>query len=487
MRYVLFFLLLLNTVFALSQVLVEQIINLDKDGIPDDWEQKNGLDPTNPLDAFSDWDCDNILNIHEYYLRSSPLDINSPIVIEISESNLGKTLNDHYKNFESDLSVVFRLASGKYTVSESIIVHKKRTNACIQGGWDKDFKKYSPNTHKTVITQGDEFSRNFIFSIGNGKHGSFIMDGVVLTNFRRFISIGNNNNSKSDISFYNCEFINFDDEWGSNMSIIKYAASGKSSSQIDFINCTFANNYANGISFKLQDDAQINCRIINSTISNMISSPNNWISSGNAFVIIGGPSSKLKFDLVNSIFWNIENRNFYLDYPKDVIVEIDVKNSLLDFALNDENIIYGNIENNILEDPLFIAPLANNFNLQEESACVNSGTILGLPYNQNLPDMGAHEFGEIEFEEKENTDLRLSVYPNPCTEWIKIKFSIDGIYNIKLDVYNESGAFVQNIYNASLNKGDYELNRIITDWDNGVFIIRLSYGQEFESIKLVKF
>jgi hypothetical protein len=38
----------------------------DHDGMPDDWEQRTGLDPSNPSDAVADRDGDGYTNIEEY-------------------------------------------------------------------------------------------------------------------------------------------------------------------------------------------------------------------------------------------------------------------------------------------------------------------------------------------------------------------------------------------------------------------------------------
>ncbi|MDD5223977.1 MAG: MopE-related protein [bacterium] len=46
----------------------------DHDGMPDEWEIANGLDPENPLDAILDPDSDGLPNLTEYYLGTNPND-----------------------------------------------------------------------------------------------------------------------------------------------------------------------------------------------------------------------------------------------------------------------------------------------------------------------------------------------------------------------------------------------------------------------------
>jgi len=46
--------------------------DIDGDGIPDEWELDNGLDPSDPSDATLDFDNDGIINIREYTLGTNP-------------------------------------------------------------------------------------------------------------------------------------------------------------------------------------------------------------------------------------------------------------------------------------------------------------------------------------------------------------------------------------------------------------------------------
>ncbi|MCF7837456.1 MAG: S8 family serine peptidase [Candidatus Marinimicrobia bacterium] len=50
----------------------DTVIDADGDGMDDTWEIENGLDPTNPADAFFDNDGDLVLNIGEFRLRTNP-------------------------------------------------------------------------------------------------------------------------------------------------------------------------------------------------------------------------------------------------------------------------------------------------------------------------------------------------------------------------------------------------------------------------------
>ncbi|MHA2297565.1 MAG: eIF2A-related protein [Candidatus Hodarchaeales archaeon] len=49
----------------------------DLDGMPDDWESENGLDPLDPRDKFDDNDNDGLINSLEHFRKSSPLERDS--------------------------------------------------------------------------------------------------------------------------------------------------------------------------------------------------------------------------------------------------------------------------------------------------------------------------------------------------------------------------------------------------------------------------
>jgi len=57
-----------------SVYLYEWANDADNDGMPDDWETANGLDPYNPLDAYIDSDADGLTSLEEYSLGTDPQD-----------------------------------------------------------------------------------------------------------------------------------------------------------------------------------------------------------------------------------------------------------------------------------------------------------------------------------------------------------------------------------------------------------------------------
>ena len=98
----LFLLLLSSASFA---------VDTDGDGLPDYWEEANGLDPTNSLDARLDHDNDCIENLQEYNINGSQPIANSPIDLPDSfPSNLNFGV---FENFHLNLITPMLGCNGK--------------------------------------------------------------------------------------------------------------------------------------------------------------------------------------------------------------------------------------------------------------------------------------------------------------------------------------------------------------------------------------
>jgi hypothetical protein len=54
--------------------ITSSLLDRDNDGMNDDWEQFYGFDPSDPSDAYSDYDDDGYNNLEEFRLGTDPLD-----------------------------------------------------------------------------------------------------------------------------------------------------------------------------------------------------------------------------------------------------------------------------------------------------------------------------------------------------------------------------------------------------------------------------
>jgi hypothetical protein len=124
------------------------------------------------------------------------------------------------------------------------------------------------------------------------------------------------------------------------------------------------------------------------------------------------------------------------------------------YSLSDKQLHGG--EGNLFQDPQFISPDENNFELQESSPCINAGDPLSLPD----PDGSRADIGAVPYEDhssvyEESGVLRL--YPNPTSELLTIELlSGDKIDNFR--IYNLSGDCVQMKENIQLRKMNIKLD-----------------------------
>jgi len=182
----------------------------------------------------------------------------------------------------------------------------------------------------------------------------------------------------------------------------------------------------------------------------------------------GGPCTGTK--IYNNVFYHVPKNHIWIDKT-----DIETRNNI-HVRTNDSGVAiynYGGgswkISNNcysskevagtpglgtnsIIGDPLFVDPENQNFNLQENSPCINSGIDVDIAYDIDgvkipfgtHPDIGAYEFmpisGAILIDRN-----KLKIYPNPSI----------GIFNIHTDMTGESEiAFeVRNLSSHLVHKG----------------------------------
>ncbi|MCB2219472.1 MAG: CotH kinase family protein [Bacteroidetes bacterium] len=124
------------------------------------------------------------------------------------------------------------------------------------------------------------------------------------------------------------------------------------------------------------------------------------------------------------------------------------------YSLSDKQLHGG--EGNLFQDPRFISPDENNFELQESSPCIDTGDPLSLPDpDGSRADIGAIPYGTHSSVYEESGVLRL--YPNPASESLTIELlSGDKIDNFR--IYNLSGDCVQMKENIQLRKMNIKLD-----------------------------
>ncbi|MDO9576796.1 MAG: right-handed parallel beta-helix repeat-containing protein [Candidatus Cloacimonadales bacterium] len=205
-----------------------------------------------------------------------------------------------------------------------------------------------------------------------------------------------------------------------------------------------------------------NLSILNSTFYN------NEIGTGGSCI----DATESNVSIVNSIFYNCGNticRSLSWSPSFLNITYCDIENGIeaivVDFGA-ELNWLDGNID----ADPLFVDPNTGDFNLSENSPCIDAGTayfewngevILDMDENEyygNAPDMGALEwFGTPVSDELEVVSYELCNFPNPFNPDTKIQFSIPIDSKVELAVYNIKGQKVKQLINDQLAAGQHSV------------------------------
>ena len=151
----------------------------------------------------------------------------------------------------------------------------------------------------------------------------------------------------------------------------------------------------------------------------------------------------------NTIFSNSIISAIYEDNTS----ETDVNYSLSDMILLDGN-------QNIMDNPMFISKISNDFRLNEQSPCINSGDPLSpLDNDGSITDIGAFGYQNL---------LDAFIYPNPVINDMTI-YLIDHLNRIKnIEIYNISGILIKQF--TSINKNKISIN--LSDIEiSGIYIL----------------
>ena len=219
-------------------------------------------------------------------------------------------------------------------------------------------------------------------------------------------------------------------------------------------------------------------------------------------------------ELINSILWdNTENEIvFYENYEPNYaeISYTDIKGGESGIQTNGNGTYYWG-PGNINENPMFVDTLNNNYQLRNNSPCIDAGTPdttgLNLPgtdlagnpriYNGRI-DIGAYEYQGNAVEEPDTSFInKLYLFqnkPNPFTSSTTITFisaDYERIKDYKLSIYNARGQLIKT-YNGK--KYNFWVRKDIV-WDGtdedgnkvspGVYFYKLEYGNNAVSRKML--
>ena len=120
----------------------------------------------------------------------------------------------------------------------------------------------------------------------------------------------------------------------------------------------------------------------------------------------------------------------------------------INYCLSDNTLHSGT--GNLIDDPMFVDPNAENFNLQEGSPCIDAGN----PLSPNDPDFTRSDIGAKYFNQSNSVvehENKIDVYPNPFYGTFNIEL-LNGDPLKKIEVYDLDGKSVYSKYNIDQNK-----------------------------------
>jgi hypothetical protein len=200
-----------------------------------------------------------------------------------------------------------------------------------------------------------------------------------------------------------------------------------------------------------------------------------------------------KLRMANSIFWDTSPKNIYTD-ENDYPCSITVLNSNIqggrDAVTVADSVSLNWLDGNIDSDPLFVDPGNGDFSLQEDSPCIDAGTVFFVLENDTLvnidttgysgsaPDIGAVESpytsGIINpYQTLPNTFALYHNYPNPFNPSTEISFTLPKNEKATLKIYDLLGREVQTLVNGYKKAGSYHVTFDGSNLPSGIYLYRL--------------
>jgi predicted outer membrane repeat protein len=256
-------------------------------------------------------------------------------------------------------------------------------------------------------------------------------------------------------------------------------------------NVTIANNSAE------DDGGGIYCSYSSPSLCNVTIADNSAIEGGGiSCCYISRPI------LVNCIFWN--NSPQEVDFPSNVnpnaitIAYSDIAGGISGIETNN-NCTVNWLEGNIDADPLFVDAEIGNYNLTEDSPCIDTGTsyfeyegellvdISEDEYYGAAPDMGAYESPFTSFHNDEIEPVKdcMTIYPNPFNPETNILFELSAGSNVLLEIYNIKGQKVTTLINEPFEAGSHKVIWNAENYSSGIYLLRFDSAERSEIKKLI--
>ena len=79
----------------------------------------------------------------------------------------------------------------------------------------------------------------------------------------------------------------------------------------------------------------------------------------------------------------------------------------------------------------------------------------------------------------------LSIFPNPCSGAVHLRYQISEIRNLKFELYSISGVLLKTLNTGAQQPGEYELEIDVSDLPGGLYFLRMQVGDYYVTEKVV--
>jgi hypothetical protein len=169
----------------------------------------------------------------------------------------------------------------------------------------------------------------------------------------------------------------------------------------------------------------------------------------------------------------VGNKFYFEEY--EIIDEIKLPQSVWCFKTGELDIFYKNGET-------YLSGETKSFMSNYGAPC--SG---GFTEISRVGDKQAPCFGDCEKEASaKNLDIAINLYPNPTANFADITFEVIKKGKVSLEVYDLSGRLIVVALNEVMEKGTHVKNINLEKESTGLFIVKLTIGNQVYSKELIK-
>ena len=170
------------------------------------------------------------------------------------------------------------------------------------------------------------------------------------------------------------------------------------------------------------------------------------------------------------------------DISADSLSEISIS-----YSLSDKSLLPG--DSNNFDDPQFVNPEFNDFNLRSTSPCIDKGNPESqIDPDSTIADIGAYYYDIYTGIDKnifDKNSLSVNIYPNPFSSYLIINYELKKTSKVKIDIYDFSGKLIKNVLNETQNKGFAKIKFTPEIDKSGVYSCKISIDKITQLRKII--